>query len=194
MTIYRRKSQRSSINILKAVKAGFFATTIAAIALLSSGMIPPIYWGEMIVGKSTGLITQFIAGGTFMFIIGLSYGLIYAILFAPIRLPFYPLTNTLIFSIILTTIAVVVAPEIPNIIIQARNEALSTEQIQHIKKLTETESRASADIGPYPIASKPIIRQDIMFNWMLHFIYASILGLLYRCPMKKHISHKPALP
>lgn len=165
-----------------AIKAGFLATLVLTVVMLLLGQNSMMYLGKLLVEAKAETYMIYLAGGLLHFGIGIIYGLLYALIFAPI--PFSPLIRTFIFSVIITAISFYASPKLPEVIASIKGEK-PTMQAQEQAPTPSTEVQNTSnpvdvDQNPSAPSSTPMIKKAIIMSWINHFIFALVLGMIYR--------------
>lgn len=86
-----------------AVAAGVIATIIMTVVMYFEGLNIMKLLGVMLMGSDAGIGAQYLAGGVLHFVIGIFYGIVYAVLFGCLKM--HTFFKALIFGAIITVIA-----------------------------------------------------------------------------------------
>ena len=102
-------NEERNVNWMSAIVAGLLATVVITITLSFSGTNIMKGLGGMILGASAGATAQYIVGGLMHLVIGVSYAVIFAVLFAPVS-AWSTVTKGAVFGIAVTALALSMMP------------------------------------------------------------------------------------
>ena len=97
-----------------AIVAGLVATIIMTVVMYFEGINITKMLGMMLMGSDAGIGSQYAAGGVLHFAVGIFYGIVYAAVFAPLKM--CTLFKAFIFGIIITGIAFFGMPIMANML------------------------------------------------------------------------------
>lgn len=177
--------QSSGFRFWDAVKAGFMATVILTIIMALFGMDSMKSLGHMLMGSSASKMQLYLAGGALHFGIGIFYGFLYALILAPIS-AFNALVKAIIFSVIITAAAFYGMPKMPDVIAKIKGDEshmMNPCNPCHMENSYNMNPCAMKDDLNSMNPCNPCAAGDkkaIITSWMNHFIFALVVGMLYR--------------
>lgn len=158
----------SGFRFFDALKAGFLATLVLSGIMFLFGIDSMKMLGSMLLGESASPLNTYLAGGGFHFAVGIAYGLLYALVIAPIS-ALNGLFKALLFSAILTGISYFVGPKLPGIIAKVEGHEMAP----------ATQAVSNPTPSTQPVCECPP-KNEIAKSWINHFVYALVLAALYR--------------
>lgn len=173
---------------MSAVYAGIMATIVMSVVMLIFGINIVKMEGLMLVDEGASNMQIYLAGGIMHFIVGIIFALIYALIFAPICM-LSNLLKALIFSIIITCVALYSMPHMPAMIHKVKTDVLKmeskmgmmdkaepTKMAMDDKKLEDQEKMMDDND---PLKNKFLSKAQLK-SWLNHFVFALVVALVYR--------------